>query len=470
MTVRAGGGNRRRGLFLTGDPCVEGSERVWPEVGAFLEIWAIDLAEEGRAVLAACGQAVRDAPGPRGRTVGRPMDPEEIVQAIREIARDRSIDLARSFLATDRPEVLEAFRPTGGTGILAWGGKGRDPRGEAGPGIVVLPGLADALPIFREGSPVAGDDPVEEAARRIRHGEVVAFPTETVYGLGANALHPRAVARIFEVKRRPFFDPLIVHLEDRSWVDRLAREVPSAARMLMDRFWPGPLTLVLPKRPLVPDLVTAGLETVGIRMPAHPVARALIRAAGVPVCAPSANPFGYVSPTRSEHVAEQLGRDVECVVDGGPCAIGIESTIVAFEGERPVLLRPGGVTVEDIRSVLSVDPVLVPSGEAAPLAPGRLPRHYSPAVPIRLFRGVIPPPPSTGSGLILLGPRPVPEGYRRVETLSRTGDLSEVAHHLFEVLRRLDRESLDAVVAELPPEEGIGRAIADRLRRAAARD
>jgi len=388
---------------------------------------------------------------------------------MREIARERSLDLDRSFLVTDRPEVLEVLGTTGGTGILVWEGEGPDPRGEVGEGVVVLPGLADALPTLREGKPDAEDTALARAARRIRHGGIVAFPTETVYGLGANALHPRAVARIFQVKRRPFFDPLIVHLEDRAWVDRLARQVPSGARRLMDRFWPGPLTLVLPRTPLVPDLVTAGLDTVGLRMPAHPMARALIRASGVPICAPSANPFGYVSPTRPEHVVEQLGGEVDCVLDGGPCAIGIESTIVAFEGDRPVVLRPGAVTAEDLQSVLGVEPILGAPEDVMPLAPGRLPRHYSPSVPVRLFRGEVPPPPSPESGLVLLRPRPVPEGYRRVEWLSRDGDLAAVAHHLFEVLRRLDGSSLDVVVAEVPMEEGLGRAIADRLRRAAAR-
>jgi len=459
----------RRALFLTGAPCIEGADRLGEPVLESLEVWALQVEASVSETLEKAGIPLRRT-GHRkeGAGDGRE-DPKTIVQAIEEIAHLQAIDLSRSFLATDRVEVLDAARRTGITGILLWAGQGPDPRGEAGPGVVVLPSLGDAPSALREGTPGDGTDPVADAARRIRHGEVVAFPTETVYGLGANAWNPRAVARIFEVKRRPFFDPLIVHLDDQGWVERLAREVCPAARALMDRFWPGPLTLVLPKVALVPDLVTAGLDTVGLRMPAHPVARALIRAAGVPICAPSANPFGYVSPTRPEHVVEQLGHDVDCVLDGGPCFIGIESTIVAFDGNRPVLLRPGAVTAEDLRATLGVDPLPAPSGEVSPLSPGRLPRHYSPRVPVRLFRGEVPPPTTAASGLILLRPRDVPGGYRLVEVLSREGDLFEVAHRLFDALRRLDKEPLDLAMAEVPPEEGIGRAIADRLRRAAAR-
>ncbi|HOU54645.1 MAG TPA: L-threonylcarbamoyladenylate synthase, partial [Myxococcota bacterium] len=264
----------RRGLFLVGDPSAAGSEGVWQAVGQSLEVWALGEAPTVCGALEAWGVAVHRAPL-RSETAEAPA---AVAASMREIARERSLDLDRSFLVTDRPEVLEVLGTTGGTGILVWEGEGPDPRGEVGEGVVVLPGLADALPTLREGKPDAEDTALARAARRIRHGGIVAFPTETVYGLGANALHPRAVARIFQVKRRPFFDPLIVHLEDRAWVDRLARQVPSGARRLMDRFWPGPLTLVLPRTPLVPDLVTAGLDTVGLRMPAHPMARALIRA------------------------------------------------------------------------------------------------------------------------------------------------------------------------------------------------
>jgi L-threonylcarbamoyladenylate synthase len=237
----------------------------------------------------------------------------------------------------------------------------------------------------------------------------------------------------------------------------------------MDRFWPGPLTLVFRKRPLIPDLVTAGFDTVALRVPAHPVALTLLREARVPIAAPSANPFGYVSPTSAVHVQDMLGDKIGIILDGGPCAVGVESTVCALTEERAVILRPGGVAVEEIEAVIG--PVrLGPTTRPDARSPGTLASHYAPRVPLSLIVAGAPlPRPRSGerAGLLLLKPRPV-EGFATVEFLSRDGDLLEAAANLFAALRRLDNLGLDRVIAESVPEQGLGRAIMDRLRRAAA--
>ena len=319
-----------------------------------------------------------------------------------------------------------------------------------------------------------GTDPrtILRAAERLGAGEIVAFPTETVYGLGANALNERAVARVFAAKKRPAFDPLIVHIGDKETAAQYVTALDQRARQLMDTFWPGPLTLVLPKRLIVPDLVTAGLGTVALRMPSHPVALALLQAVDFPVAAPSANPFGYVSPTTAAHVRDSLGDEVDLIIDGGPCTVGVESTVCALTEQQAVLLRPGGVTLEQIEAVIG--PVRV--GEPTRTdrrSPGTLPSHYAPRVPVVLLKpGEALPQPEAGErlGLLSLAPRSDAGGYTRTEALSADGNLLDAAAHLFAALRRLDAAGLDRVVVEAVPETGLGRAIMDRLRRAAARD
>lgn len=317
-----------------------------------------------------------------------------------------------------------------------------------------------------------GTDPraLRYAAAELRAGRVVAFPTETVYGLGADALNEHAVAAVFAIKNRPRCDPLIVHLPDREAAAWYATELDSRAVALMKRFWPGPLTLVVRKRPVIPDLVTAGLDTVALRVPAHRVALALLQAAKVPIAAPSANPFGYVSPTTALHVQELLGNAIGVILDGGPCPVGVESTVCALTGETAVILRPGGVAVEEIEAVIG--PVTL-AGPVQPDArsPGTLPRHYSPHVPVVLLAPGEPiprPPAGARVGLLSFALRAGVEGYTVVEVLSKTGDLREAAINLFAALRRLDRAGLERIVVEPVPESGIGRAIMDRLRRAAA--
>ena len=312
---------------------------------------------------------------------------------------------------------------------------------------------------------------IDVAAETIRRGGLVAFPTETVYGLGANSLDAEAVAGIFELKGRPRFDPLIAHIADAVQLADLVRFVPALAKELIERFWPGPLSLVLEKQPCVPDIVTAGLTSVAIRCPAHDVARALIRTAGVPVAAPSANRFGMVSPTTAAHVHEQFGDRSPMVLDGGPCRIGVESTVISFvenRDSRPTLLRPGGVTVEEIEA--AIGPIEVHENQTSrPTSPGQLSSHYAPATPLVLSVDRIPKDDETQVGLLTLQASEASDGFAAIEVLSEEGCLREAAVNLFAAMRRLDRLGLDCIVARPVPEVGLGRAVMDRLRRAASR-
>ena len=309
------------------------------------------------------------------------------------------------------------------------------------------------------------------AAEIIRAGGLVAFPTETVYGLGCDALNPDAAAKVFEAKQRPRFDPLIVHLADRPMLEAVVRSVPPTAYRLMDRFWPGPLTLILPKRPDVPDLVTAGLPTVAVRMPNHPVAQALIREAQTPIAAPSANPFGYVSPTTAQHVYDGLGDTVDLILDGGPCSVGVESTIVSLAGTIPQLLRPGSLSLEEIQAVIGPVERAQPADETGH-APGQSARHYATRTPVTILpaAGAWPAPQSSERvGLLAMStPRHSTSRFHAIEVLSPSGDLREAARHLFAALRRMDELSLDRLYAEPCEEVGLGLAIMDRLRRCAA--
>jgi L-threonylcarbamoyladenylate synthase len=301
------------------------------------------------------------------------------------------------------------------------------------------------------------------AIAALRDGHLVGLPTETVYGLAANALNAVAVARIFEAKKRPHFDPLIVHIGRRSDVDVVAREVPAEAAVLMEAFWPGPLTLVLPKQPAIPDLVTSGLDTVALRMPQHPVALELLQTLDFPLAAPSANPFGYVSPTTRQHVLDQLADEVALVLEGGPCTVGVESTIVGFPDGRATVLRLGGLSVEALESCLGHS-VKTHLSSSQPHAPGQLDSHYAPARAIQLVaHGEACPAP--GAPFVRFFNEAQPEW-----SLSTDGTTGSAAARLFGLLRRLD-EAPDGpeVWIEKAPEAGLGRAINDRLTRAAHR-
>ncbi len=306
----------------------------------------------------------------------------------------------------------------------------------------------------------------------------MAIPTETVYGLAANAYDADAVLKIFQAKERPSFDPLIVHVRDRAQVDEVA-VVPPEAEELMERFWPGPLTLVLPKKPSVPDIVTSGLDTVGVRMPAHPMALELLRSLDFPLAAPSANPFGYVSPTTAQHVADQLGEKIPYILDGGPCAVGVESTIIGWEPHFTlrtahftphtspwVLYRAGGIPVEAIETVIGQ--LGSAQGRVFPAAPGMIESHYAPRKP--LFVGDVPSllKEHAGKRCAVIA---FTSGFDAwlCETLSPSSDLGEAARNLFAAIRTSDASDAHMILAEVVPNEGLGRAINDRLRRAAAK-
>lgn len=308
---------------------------------------------------------------------------------------------------------------------------------------------------------------IAAAAKLIRDGELVALPTETVYGLGADATNERAVAKIFEAKGRPKFNPLISHVTGAEEAKRYVKWNDTADK-LAAKFWPGPLTLVLPRAKDSPIalLTTAGLDTVAIRAPAHDMAQALIKEAGRPIAAPSANRSGAVSPTLAAHVAESLGARVKMILDGGPCTIGVESTVLDLTAERPTLLRPGGATREAIEAVIG--PIAVsdalPSGDVARKSPGQLASHYAPSIPVRLGATTV----SGDEALLAFGPALA--GARTTLNLSPAGDLTEAAANLFAHLRALDDQKPSRIAVMPIPETGLGLAINDRLRRAATDD
>jgi len=303
---------------------------------------------------------------------------------------------------------------------------------------------------------------IAAAAAALRAGKLVAFPTETVYGLGADATDDRAVAAIFAAKDRPGFNPLIVHLADLAAAEALVA-LDERARILATHFWPGPLTLVLPRREGCPIslLASAGLDTLAIRLPRHPVAARLLQAFGGPIAAPSANPSGRLSPTTAAHVAEGLGDRVALVLDDGPTVIGLESTVVDLSRAEARLLRPGGLTAEEIEAVIG--PLAAAEAVAAPRSPGMLESHYAPSLPLRLEAVAA----EADEALLAFGPR-VPGGAHKTLNLSPAGDLTQAAANLFAHLRRLDASGARGIAVMTVPEEGLGRAINDRLRRAAA--
>lgn len=306
---------------------------------------------------------------------------------------------------------------------------------------------------------------IEHAAEIISKGGLVAFPTETVYGLGANALNPVAVAKIFEAKERPTFDPLIVHISSFMELEKLTGELDEKVMELAKRFWPGPLTMVLPKSNLVPDLVTSGLPTVGIRMPDHPVALELIRRSGCPIAAPSANKFGQLSPTTAAHVRKQLPH-IDYILDGGKTAVGIESTIVSVEKDKCVVLRPGRITPEEIREALPGTVVESRAQNDQIVAPGLLKSHYSPKKPLFILNMESSLP--EGSGLILHSKEETKLNAARIVRTSETSQLLEVASGLFAALHTLeDDPEINQIWIESVPEIGLGIAIMDRVKKAA---
>ena len=324
---------------------------------------------------------------------------------------------------------------------------------------------------------------MDEAVAILRDGGLVGIPTETVYGLGANGLNEEAVAHIFEAKGRPQDNPLILHIPDASWLERYCKDIPLTAYKLADAYWPGPMTMILRRKDIVPDAVTAGLDTVGMRCPAHPLCRAIIDAAGVPVAAPSGNTSGRPSPTTAQHMLEDMDGKIDAIVDGGPCSVGVESTIIDLTETPARLLRPGGITLEQLEAVLgevAVDPAvtrLMGAGEQ-PKAPGMKYRHYAPKAPVTVVTGdpqksaeYIAAHASPEDGIICFDEF-LPLFTRRSETrpvmdLGPAGDKEEQARHIFDALRSFDHTSVPAIWAQSPDATGIGLAIANRLNKAA---
>jgi L-threonylcarbamoyladenylate synthase len=307
---------------------------------------------------------------------------------------------------------------------------------------------------------------INKAKLLLEQGALVAIPTETVYGLAANALDVSSVTRIFEVKNRPSFDPLIVHVPDIYAIARYAKEIPDRAFELAKTFWPGPLTLLLNKQSIIPDLVTSGMDTVGLRCPDHALTSELLKRIDFPLAAPSANPFGYVSPTTPTHVNDQLGNFIPYILDGGPCEVGIESTILGFEGDVPVIYRIGGLSIESIEEV--VGPVTVqPYSTSNPKAPGQLKSHYAPRVKLVLgnLEELLQIYPAHTSGILSYS-KNFNSPYQFV--LSSSGHLEEAAQNLFSALRAFDAMPIEIILAEPVPDIGLGKAINDRLRRASA--
>jgi L-threonylcarbamoyladenylate synthase len=311
-------------------------------------------------------------------------------------------------------------------------------------------------------------DTIAKAVALLNKGECVALPTETVYGLAADALSADAVVRIFEVKHRPAFDPLIVHVPNRDWFERIGRireEDRPLIEKLLGRFWPGPFTVVLPRRSIVPDIVTGGHETVAIRMSSHPMFSQIIAAFGLPLAAPSANRFGRISPTTAQHVIDELGSRIPLIVDAGPTALGLESTIVAIREAKIRILRRGPVTEEQLATYSEVE--VDTSNKIA--TPGRLATHYAPKTPLRLIKRAqrFVPEKNQRVGLLAWNPVKKTDQYVAIRQLSKRRHLRDAAANLFRCLRELDDQRLDVIVAEQVPEHGLGAAIMDRLRRAA---
>lgn len=318
----------------------------------------------------------------------------------------------------------------------------------------------------------------EAAARELLSGGVVVLPTETVYGLAGSALNEAAVRKIFAVKERPFFDPLIIHVANFGWLERYTQltSLSLNVKALVEAFWPGPLTLVMPKKEIIPNIVTADKPTVAVRCPRHPIFQAVLERVQEPLAAPSANPFGYVSPTCAEQVRQTLGKRVPIILDGGPCQVGVESTILDISGKCPRILRPGAITADMVADVIHqpVEDYVPTTAVKNPTVPGQLKQHYCTHTPLKLFpHGKVPVCP-VGQKVAVVFNAPVakedfPADGRDIFALSEHGDRQEMARNLFAVLQRLDQKGYDIIFCEYPERIDVGIAICDRLERSAAK-
>ena len=311
---------------------------------------------------------------------------------------------------------------------------------------------------------------IQAAVAALQNNEIVAMPTETVYGLAGNAYSEVAVQKIFALKNRPHYNPLIVHIKSAHYLQQVAKNIPVVAIQLADAFWPGPLTLVLEKQDHIPDLVTGGKNTVGVRVPGHPIALELLEALDFPLAAPSANPFGSISPTTAKHVADYFTGTLDIILDGGSCDQGIASTIVGFENGEPILYRQGSTKTEDIEKITGVLKMRVHANNESVVAPGMLSKHYAPSTTTILTDDItsdIQKYSDKRIGVLQLSPTTLPSFVIAVETLSQTGNLEEAAKNLYAAMHRLDHQNLDFIIAQKMPAVGMGLAINDKLERAA---
>ena len=310
---------------------------------------------------------------------------------------------------------------------------------------------------------------VSEAARLLKEGEVVAIPTETVYGLAGNAFEPKALAKIFAAKERPTFDPLIVHIADIDQLADIAKDIPDEAYKLAEAYWPGPMTIILPKKDCIPDLCTSGLPSVAVRFPSHPVAQAIIKESGLPLAAPSANLFKHVSPTTAEHVAAQLADRIAGIVDGGACSVGVESSIISLAGETPTVLRPGAITPEMFSKVIgnvTVKESTSKPGQAMQ-APGQCDTHYRPQVP--LYFGEIPEGYKLPARTVRIAFGKQAGAIPATVNLSESGDMTEATSKLYAYMHDLDKPEYDLILVDPIPNTGVGMALNDRLKRASVK-
>ena len=310
---------------------------------------------------------------------------------------------------------------------------------------------------------------VSEAARLLKEGEVVAIPTETVYGLAGNAFEPKALAKIFAAKERPTFDPLIVHIAEIAQLTDIAKDIPDSAYKLAEAYWPGPMTIILPKKDCIPDLCTSGLPSVAVRFPSHPVAQAIIKESGLPLAAPSANLFKHVSPTTAEHVAAQLADRIAGIVDGGACSVGVESSIISLAGETPTVLRPGAITPEMFSKVIgnvTVKESTSKPGQAMQ-APGQCDTHYRPQVP--LYFGEIPEGYKLPARTVRIAFGKQAGAIPATVNLSESGDMTEATSKLYAYMHDLDKPEYDLILVDPIPNTGVGMALNDRLKRASVK-
>ncbi|MCF6174760.1 MAG: threonylcarbamoyl-AMP synthase [Victivallaceae bacterium] len=392
---------------------------------------------------------------------------------LQQAAAEYNIDLYNSFAIGDHPHDVEFAWNGGLCGIYVMTGHGRRHLDKLHRDALIATDVADAAWLIINSQTTINDYAVERAATIIREGGIVAFPTETVYGLGADAFNVSAVEKIFVAKQRPYFDPLIVHIARMSQLDELIVAFPPAAKILAEVFWPGPLTLILPKSDKVPDIITAGLNTVAVRIPAHGTALRLLNAVATPVAAPSANKFGQISPTTVEHVLAQLRHDIDLTLNSDiPCEVGVESTIISFATGSPVLLRSGGISLEQIEPLIGK--VTVKSAIDSDIdksvveAPGMLTKHYAPQTPLIYGSHHLPGDKKLRIGRLAFSQVDDSDNYAVVKVLSPSGNLEEAAQNLYAAMCELDDLGVELIIVDDIPVEGIGVAINDRLKRASS--